>query len=177
MSASYPTLDIAGQVVLITGASAGIGRFVSMECRCPQPTHATSHQSTGAACAWRFAELGCKLVLLARRVDRLHELKAQLQAHHQATVVHVVQLDMQDLNAIKQLIDTLPPELRDINILVNNAGLALVPSLFFCQCKAPIIDHCCIKPCHSHREPQLCTRTICRTLQQCSTPTSWASLR
>lgn len=39
--------------------------------------------------------------------------------------MHVAQLDMQDLGAIKNLVDTLPAGFRDIDILINNAGLAL----------------------------------------------------
>ena len=36
----------------------------------------------GAACAWSFAEAGCKLVLLARRAEKLEEIKQQLQAEY-----------------------------------------------------------------------------------------------
>lgn len=53
----YPAASIKDQVVLITGASSGIG----------------------SACAWRFAEAGTKLVLLARRLDRLEALKRDIQ--------------------------------------------------------------------------------------------------
>ena len=50
----YTQADIAGDVVLVTGATSGIGE----------------------ACAWRFAEAGCKLVLTGRRTERLDSLKA-----------------------------------------------------------------------------------------------------
>eukprot|EP00964_Phaeocystis_antarctica_P053821 scaffold31611_cov59-Phaeocystis_antarctica.AAC.1 len=50
----YAQADIAGDVVLVTGATSGIGE----------------------ACAWRFAEAGCKLVLTGRRTERLDSLKA-----------------------------------------------------------------------------------------------------
>lgn len=95
-----------------------------MNAACQSDTQ-SSDTTIGAACAWRFAELGCKLVLLARRVDRLIALQAQLQQSNPHAVVHVAQLDMQDLESIKRTVDALPPDLRDVDILVNNAGLAL----------------------------------------------------
>lgn len=98
----YPPASIAGQVVLITGASAGIG----------------------AACAWRFAEQGCKLVLLARRVERLEQLRTELQDKYKVPIF-ITKMDVQDTQAIEQLLGELPEEFREVDILVNNAGLAL----------------------------------------------------
>jgi hypothetical protein len=94
--------DLKDQVVLITGASAGIG----------------------AACAWRFAEQGSKLVLVGRREQRLNELKAALQTEYPGLKVHVVALSVTDLPKVEALPAELPAEFRDVDILVNNAGLA-----------------------------------------------------
>lgn len=104
MAPLYTPLDIAGQVVLITGASAGIGE----------------------ACCWRFAEAGCKLVLLSRRQERLDKLKADLlQAFPDMPEVCCVAFDVQEIDKIADLPSTLPPSHQEVDILVNNAGLAL----------------------------------------------------
>eukprot|EP00884_Botryococcus_braunii_P018448 jgi/Botrbrau1/5287/Bobra.0391s0008.1 len=102
MSALYPPYSISNQVVLITGASAGIGE----------------------ACAWRFAEQGCRLILTARRLDRLEALKSALEDQYKVAI-HIAKLDMMDLNAIQEFPSSLPPEFQEVDILVNNAGLAL----------------------------------------------------
>ncbi|KAL4859277.1 NADP-dependent 3-hydroxy acid dehydrogenase [Chlorella vulgaris] len=98
----YAPYKIAGQTVLITGASAGIGE----------------------ACAWRFAAEGCKLVLIARRQERLEALAAGLRQHYNVAV-HTVAMDVQDLDAIARLPEELPEEFQEVSILVPNAGLAL----------------------------------------------------
>ncbi|MCB1691575.1 MAG: SDR family oxidoreductase [Pseudomonadales bacterium] len=86
--------------VLITGASSGFG----------------------AASAERFAAAGEKLILAARRKDRLEELAARLR---DKTAVHVVELDVRDRAAVFALPGALPSEFADVSVLVNNAGLAL----------------------------------------------------
>lgn len=98
----YAPLDVSGRTVLITGASAGFGE----------------------AMARRFAELQCRLVLVARRAERLEALKAELEAEFKAAV-HVRRLDMRDLEAVAALPGSLPPGFAEVDILVNNAGLAL----------------------------------------------------
>jgi len=97
----YPTFpSLAEQVVLITGASSGIG----------------------AACAHAFAHSGCRLILTARRGDRLTELAEALRAEG-AAEVHTQTLDVRDAAAVASLVPSLPPSLQAIDIVVNNAGL------------------------------------------------------
>jgi len=103
ISELYAPLDIAGQTVLVTGASSGFG----------------------LAAAWRFAELGCKVILVARREERLVELAAEIGAKYADAKVHCVKLDMCDVAKIEALPAELPPEFAEVDILVNNAGLAL----------------------------------------------------
>lgn len=100
-SRGKPT-NVKDQVVLITGASAGIG----------------------AACAWRFADEGAKLVLIGRRENRLKELKSELLKEHPQLKVHTVAMSVTDLPAVAALPEQLPAEFREVDILVNNAGLA-----------------------------------------------------
>jgi NADP-dependent 3-hydroxy acid dehydrogenase YdfG len=86
--------------VFITGASAGFG----------------------AACARALAARGDRLVLAARREDKLQALAAELADQ---TEVHSVALDVRDRDAVRQAVEGLPPEFAAIDVLVNNAGLAL----------------------------------------------------
>lgn len=88
------------KTVLITGASSGFGE----------------------ACAEKFAGQGCSLVLIARRRDRLEKLRDRLQ---EKCAVHIEQLDVTDAEATKNVLDKLPQTHREIDILINNAGLAL----------------------------------------------------
>jgi 3-hydroxy acid dehydrogenase/malonic semialdehyde reductase len=87
------------KTVCITGATSGFGK----------------------ACAVRFAQEGWRLIVTGRRVDRLGELADQLPG----VPVHTVQLDVRDLAAVKTMASNLPEGFRDIDVLVNNAGLAL----------------------------------------------------
>ena len=83
--------------VLITGASSGIGQ----------------------ACARAFAAAGARLLLCARRADRLARLAGELD-----TEVHHFPLDVRDRAAVDAAVTGLPEGWRDIDVLVNNAGLA-----------------------------------------------------
>lgn len=88
------------RTTLITGASSGFG----------------------AACARRFASDGGQLILLARSGDKLAALADELADQAR---IHVSVSDMRDRDAIIGLPDQLPASFRDIDILINNAGLAL----------------------------------------------------
>ncbi|NMG20172.1 SDR family oxidoreductase [Brasilonema bromeliae] len=94
-------LSIQNQIVLITGASSGIG----------------------AACAKVFANAGAKLILAARRLERLQELADEV-SKNSATDIHLVELDVRDRTAVESAISTLPPSWSEIDILINNAGLS-----------------------------------------------------
>lgn len=89
------------RTVLVTGASSGIGE----------------------ACARAFAAAGDRLVLVARRRDRLEALAVELAATH-GTRSHVVELDVRDRAAVDGALGGLPEGWRDVDVLVNAAGLA-----------------------------------------------------
>ncbi|MDP4199771.1 MAG: SDR family oxidoreductase [Bacteroidota bacterium] len=93
---------LQSKTVFITGASSGIG------------------QATATA----FAAESASLLLCARRIDRLKELKAHLYRVHPEAKIHVFELDVRDRKAVDQALDALPEEWRHIDILVNNAGLS-----------------------------------------------------
>ncbi|MFK0572965.1 SDR family oxidoreductase [Endozoicomonas sp.] len=86
--------------VLITGATSGFG----------------------LASARLFAEHGYPLIITGRRVDRLQKLSDELSA---LVPVHYVPLDVRDAQAVSEMVATLPESFRNIEVLVNNAGLAL----------------------------------------------------
>jgi 3-hydroxy acid dehydrogenase/malonic semialdehyde reductase len=85
------------KTVFVTGASTGFG----------------------AAIARRFAADGARVVVTARRADRLVELAKELGDN-----VLPVELDVQDRAAVEAAITSLPAEFAEIDVLVNNAGLA-----------------------------------------------------
>ena len=84
-------------IAFITGATSGFGR----------------------AAARRFAQDGWSLVLSGRRMERLIELKEELNN----VPVHIIQLDVRDDQAVKTAVAELPPEFSQVKLLVNNAGL------------------------------------------------------
>lgn len=76
----------------------------------------------GAACARRFAADGWRLILCGRRQDRLDALRAELAA---SVPVHAFPLDVRDETAVNAAVAALPAEFAAVDLLVNNAGLAL----------------------------------------------------
>jgi serine 3-dehydrogenase len=89
------------KVVFVTGASAGIGK----------------------SCARAFAVLGARILLCARRVDRLKTFAAELEKEFGAPV-HAFGLDVRNQPAVEKTLAALPWEWRAIEVLVNNAGLS-----------------------------------------------------
>lgn len=89
------------KIVLITGATSGIG----------------------LACARKFADNGDTLILTGRNEKRLDEIRKELEA--KGTKVMILAFDVRDTEKAKKYIDSLPEEWRNIDVLVNNAGLAL----------------------------------------------------
>ena len=76
----------------------------------------------GAACARRFAENGWRLILCGRRLDRLDTLRDQLAA---TVPVHAFPLDVRDEAAVNTTVAALPDGFDAVDLLINNAGLAL----------------------------------------------------
>ena len=74
----------------------------------------------GEACARLFAQNGYKLILTGRRSDRLEKLRRDLAAD-----THIITQDVRDKEAVQNDIANLPEGFKDIDVLVNNAGLAL----------------------------------------------------
>jgi NADP-dependent 3-hydroxy acid dehydrogenase YdfG len=88
-------------LVLITGATSGIGR----------------------ATAEIFAKNGYRLILTGRRVERLVALKNRFEAAYGSDVL-LLPFDVRDAGAVEAALDNLPEQFREIDILINNAGLA-----------------------------------------------------
>ena len=89
------------KIVLITGATSGIGE----------------------ACARKFAQNGDKVILTGRNQARMTAIADELKA--QGTEVLTLMFDVRDREAARQAIESLPAEWQEIDVLVNNAGLAL----------------------------------------------------
>jgi len=87
----------APRTVFVTGSSAGFG----------------------VAIARRFVATGARVVVCARRADRLTALAAEL-----GDAVHAIELDVRERASVERAIGALPPAFAEIDVLVNNAGLA-----------------------------------------------------
>lgn len=96
------TTTLSGKIVLITGASGGIGE----------------------ACALACAAAGASIILTARRKDKLQNLSEKIKAEYKVPT-HSIQLDVSDPLAVAKAFADLPKQYANIDILINNAGLAL----------------------------------------------------
>lgn len=90
------------KIVFITGASSGIGE----------------------GCARKFAKEGWNLILNARTVSKLEELKTELEATH-GVRVYTLPFDVRDRKLAATSLESLPEEWKAIDVLVNNAGLVI----------------------------------------------------
>jgi NADP-dependent 3-hydroxy acid dehydrogenase YdfG len=95
------------KIVFITGATSGFGE----------------------ACAHKFAANGYRLILNGRRIERLQKLQQTLEQRYHAPSL-LLPFDVQDGAAVHSAIEKLPTEWQSIDVLVNNAGLALGRDLF-----------------------------------------------
>lgn len=91
------------KTVFITGASSGIGR----------------------GCARKFAKEGWNLILNARNVSKLENLKEELETAYPEISVYLLPFDVRDRKQIKEALESLPEEWKTIDVLVNNAGLVI----------------------------------------------------
>jgi 3-hydroxy acid dehydrogenase/malonic semialdehyde reductase len=93
---------LKNKTVFITGASSGIGE----------------------ACANQFAALGARLIITGRRLDRLQKLAKKLNETEKVEILPL-RLDVRNKEEVKKNIAELPDNWKNIDILINNAGLAL----------------------------------------------------
>ncbi|MFN5187909.1 MAG: SDR family NAD(P)-dependent oxidoreductase [Chitinophagia bacterium] len=89
-------------MILVTGASSGFGKAI----------------------ATKFAAGGWNVILTARRKEKLEELSKALESNYGIKTLSLI-FDVQDKKAVFDNLQNLPTEWQAINILVNNAGLAL----------------------------------------------------
>jgi len=93
--------DLKGKLILITGASSGIGK----------------------ACATEFAKLGANLLLAARRLDRLTKLSKELEEKYEIKTKCIL-LDVRKYDEVKSTYNNLNQEWKKVDVILNNAGLA-----------------------------------------------------
>ena len=98
---------LRGKTALITGASSGLG----------------------ADFARQLAARGCDLILVARRADRLEELRAEISASHGVSI-DCLAMDLVEPDAPRRLYDQLKLAGRQVDVLVNNAGYGLYGELW-----------------------------------------------
>ena len=94
-------MRLEGCNALITGASAGIGREF----------------------ARLLAPRARSIVLVARRRERLEELRDELSRQNPNLTVHIREIDLAEKEQVQQLVQSLQPEMIEVDLLINNAGL------------------------------------------------------
>jgi hypothetical protein len=94
------SIDLSGRVAFITGASGGLG----------------------AQFARTLSRAGAAVVLASRRVEKLKELRAQIEG--EGGDAHVVELDVTDIDSVKSAVAHAETEVGSIDILVNNSGVS-----------------------------------------------------
>ena len=87
-------------ISLITGASSGIGKDMAFE----------------------FADRGYDLILVARSLDRLKEVKNEIIKKYDKCNVEIMKCDVSDIESVKKLYDDVRNKFVNIDVLVNNAG-------------------------------------------------------
>lgn len=97
----FSTNRVKGKIALITGATSGIGK----------------------SCAIALAKLGMNLIVTGRRENFLIELKKELEEKFSVQVL-AIQLDVKNADEVKDKLSSLSNEWKNIDILINNAGLA-----------------------------------------------------
>lgn len=99
------TLDLSGRVALITGASSGLGKQFALT----------------------LAQAGAAVVLAGRRVERLKDLRSEIEAA--GGDAHVVGVDVTDVNSIRSAVAHAETEVGPIDILINNSGVSTTERL------------------------------------------------
>lgn len=90
------------KTILITGATSGFGKAIT----------------------YKFAAAGWNCIITGRRADRLHEIADELEKNYSVKILPLV-FDVQNRKAVTDTLTALPQEWKTIDVLVNNAGLAL----------------------------------------------------
>jgi 3-hydroxy acid dehydrogenase / malonic semialdehyde reductase len=93
--------SLKNKTIFITGASSGIGK----------------------ACTELFASEGAKLIICARRIERIEKLSGDL-SKKSGTKIYAIQMDVRNRKEVQEKISSIPKEFQKIDVLLNNAGLA-----------------------------------------------------
>jgi NADP-dependent 3-hydroxy acid dehydrogenase YdfG/tetratricopeptide (TPR) repeat protein len=96
-----PTRHLRDEIVMVTGATSGIGKATAIE----------------------FARHGYRIIITGRRAERLFDLRNQLERDFGVEVLPLV-FDVREQRAVESTLSQLPQSWKNIDILINNAGLA-----------------------------------------------------